>query len=481
VIPNTKASNILLRTIFSLLAAPLLAQETVTNRFEDNGRALINPGMGWTMHFYSNVPQNYGSKLEPSDALEWFHGCSVAYLRIPWAFVEPEEGVYNWAILDTPAQRWIARGGKIALRLTCSENWIRFATPEWVKKAGAKGYFYNFGKGVSDNGGTWDPEFADPIFLQKLETFLKAMAARYNGNPNVAFIDVGTYGLWGEGHTGASSCIPQEKMNRDVKVHIDLHCKYFPDTLLCISDDVSGHDNKSGNYPLLDYARSKGVTLRDDSILVQPPPNSWYHADQAERYWRTLPVILEHEHYGSSVNRNAWKPELLIKSVEDYHASYMSIHWWPQELFEKNKETIDQINKRLGYRLQMREVTLPKRVKKDAFFNIQWTWANVGVAPCYAGGFPALTLKDVKGGIVSVLVDETFDVKQLEVARPGQAPVSSRASRFRVGHVAPTTIDGIYDVYVSVGRRDGTPVIALPLSQDDGQRRYKIGQLQIEQ
>ena len=50
-----------------------------------------------------------------------------------------------------------------------------------------------------------------------------------------------------------------------------------------------------------------------------------------------------------------------------------------------------------------------------------------------------------------------------------------------VGHVAPTTIAGIYDVYVSVGRRDGTPEIALPLSQDDGQRRYKIGQLQIEQ
>jgi hypothetical protein len=269
-------------------------------------------------------------------------------------------------------------------------------------------------------------------------------------------------------------------MNRDVKVHIDLHCTYFPDTLLCISDDVSGHDNKSGNYPLLDYARSKGVTLRDDSILVQPPPNSWYHADQAERYWRTLPVILEHEHYGGSILRNAWKPELLIKSVEDYHASYMSIHWWPQELLEKNKETIDQINKRLGYRIQLRETTIPKSVKKGELFNIQWTWANVGVAPCYSGGFPALTLKDAKGGIVSLLVDETFDVKQLEVALPGQAPVSLRTSRFRVGHVAPTTVAGIYDVYVSVGRRDGTPVIALPLSQDDGQRRYKIGQLQVE-
>lgn len=479
--PATKVSSILLRLIFSLLAAPLLAQEAVTNRFEDDGRALLNPGMGWTMHFYSNVPQNYGSKLEPSDALEWFPGCSVVYLRIPWAFVEPEEGVFNWAILDTPAQRWIARGGKIALRITCSENWIRFATPEWVKKAGAKGCFYQFGKGPSESGGAWDPDYSDPIFLEKLETFLKAMAARYNGNPNVAFIDIGTYGLWGEGHTLMSSCVPQEKMDRDVKRHIDLHCKYFPDTLLCISDDVSGHDNRSGNYPLLDYARTNGVTLRDDSILVQPPPRSWYHADQAERYWKTLPVILEHEHFGNSITRNAWKPELLIKSVEEYHASYMSIHWWPQELFEKNKETIAQVNQRLGYRLQLRELALPKRVKKGTFFDVQWKWANAGVAPCYAGGFPALTLKDAKGGIVAVLVDEALDMKRLEVAAPGQAPVTSQHSRFRVGLVAPTTVAGLYDVYVSVGLRDGTPVIALPLAHEDGQRRYIVGQLQIEQ
>jgi beta-galactosidase GanA len=84
--------------------------------------------MGGTIHFYSNIPGNYGSKLEASDALLWFPGCSTVYLRIPWAYVEPEEGVFNWAILDTPAQRWIASGGKVAFRITCSESWLRYAT-----------------------------------------------------------------------------------------------------------------------------------------------------------------------------------------------------------------------------------------------------------------------------------------------------------------------------------------------------------------
>ncbi len=85
------------------------AAETVTVAPRDTGQALINPGMGWTMHFYSNVPRNYGSKLTPSDTLDDFPGVSTGYLRLPWAYLEPEEGQYNWAILDTPAQRWIAK------------------------------------------------------------------------------------------------------------------------------------------------------------------------------------------------------------------------------------------------------------------------------------------------------------------------------------------------------------------------------------
>ena len=452
---------------------------TVVARPADHGRALINPGMGLTLHFYSNVPGNYGSRLEPSDALAWFPGCSVVYLRIPWAYLEPEEGVYNWAAFDTPAQRWLARGCQVAFRVTCSENWLRFATPEWVKQAGAKGVFWDYGKGVSEKGAFWDPDFVDPVFLAKLERFLRAMAARYDGNPDVAFIDIGTYGLWGEGHTGASSRVPQERMDEEVKRHIDLHVKCFPRSLLCISDDVSGPSNRSGAYPVVDYARAKGVTLRDDSILVQPPPNAWYHADQAQRFWPDLPVILEHEHYGSSVARKAWDPELLLKAVEEYHASYLSIHWWPQELLEKNREAFDRINRRIGYRLQLREVAFPAEAPVGARFDVAWSWANAGVAPCYGGGFPALTLKDDKGGLVAVLADEAFDVRSLPVAAAGRAQEIRHVSRFRAGWIAPATRPGAYEVFVSVGRRDGTPVLALPLEGDDGARRYRVGRLTL--
>jgi hypothetical protein len=34
-------------------------------------------------------------------------------------------------------------------------------------------------------------------------------------------------------------------------------------------------------------------------------------------------------------------------------------------------------------------------------------------------------------------------------------------------------------VFVSVGKWDGTPQIALPLAGEDGQRRYKLGQIRL--
>ena len=158
----------------------------------------------------------------------------------------------------------------------------------------------------------------------------------------------------------------------------------------------------------------------------------------------------------------------------------MSIHSFPDAEWADLKDVVRKINRRIGYRLAPTRVEYPATVKIDEFFEVAWDLRNVGVAPCYKGGFVALTLKDAQGGIVSVLVDESFDVKDLEVGAPGEAPIVRRTARFRIGHVAPTTKPGEYDVYLSVGTRDGTPIYELPFGDSDGSRRYKIGRVRLE-
>lgn len=476
----------LLVALLALAQDPPAADRVVV-RPADNGAALVNPGMGWTLHYYSNIITNYGSRLEPSDTLDDWPGLSVVYLRVPWAFLEPEEGRFNWSLLDTPAQRFIAKGKQVAFRVSCSESWMRYATPQWVQNAGAKGTDFEFGKGPREGGPLWDPDYLDPVFLDKLDHFLAAMAARYDQNPNVAFIDIGSFGMWGEGHTGFSSRLDEAQTLAVVQRHIDLHKARFPHTQLVISDDVAWHDKPGRHFPAMDYAFERGVTMRDDSILVQPPPNSWFHAEMAELFWPKMPVVLEHEHYGSSLERKAWSGPLLEKAVEDYHAAYLSIHWWPREFLDANRETIDHINRRLGYRFQLVEASWPSRVALGQPVDIGLRWANAGVAPCYQDAFPALTLKDDKGGIASVLVNEDFNLRTLAPAAPGKAAESNAAFTATIGRAlvdpagvfVPSTRPGKLEVYISVGRRDGTPVIALPLPGDDGLRRYRLGSIEV--
>jgi hypothetical protein len=378
--PGLLAATLLALGWWAALAAEQLqAEQTVVVRPVDTGAALENRGMGWVFHHYDNIPEHYGSKLAPADTLDDFPGLSVVYLRLPWSYLQPEEGRFNWSVVDTPAQRWIAKGKQVAFRFSCTESWMRYATPEWVQRAGAKGYNFRPGQERAD-GPYWEPEYDDPVFLEKLDRFLAAAAARYDGNPEVAFIDVGSFGVWGEGHTFHSTKRkwPASTLLR----HVELHRKHFKQTLLAANDDFCFQGDE-----VIAQARAAGLTLRDDSILVQGGTNAYFHAAMAQAFWPNLPVVLESEHYGGSRDRGNWKDgSQYLQAIEEYHASYASIHWWPREFLAENRELISRINLRLGYRLQLVEAAWPAKVSVAGAWTAQFRWRNAGVAPCLAGG-----------------------------------------------------------------------------------------------
>ncbi len=452
----------------------------------DHGGALLNPYMGWNAYYYTNKPDAYGARLAPSDTAEDFPGMHSVYLRVPWSMLEPEEGKFNWEMFDTPAQRWIEKGHQVCIRVTSTESWMYYATPKWVFDAGAKGYDV-------DKGWIIEPDYGDPVFLEKVENFVQAMAERYDSNPNVCFVDIGHLGMWGEGHTVMTSPKHGKEWGIEVqKQMIDLYCRHFKTTQLCISDDYAGPFLRGDRFDITDYAFSRGVTLRDDSILVSKAPEQWYHAEMAQLFWPTMPVIIEHEHYGLSKGRGNWDNDLLVESVEAYHASYMSIHWWPREEREDLGDAVERINRRLGYRLRMSRAVWPVQVDFGQEFVIESDWSNSAVAPCYKGGHPCFTLKDEKGGIIAALVDTALDVKDLPVAEPEKATPRSITSRF---NIAPSFPDnpakenpyyyyravpaGTYDLYISVGRADGTPLYELPYGGCDGHKRYRIGRITV--
>jgi len=446
----------------------------------DNGKALVNPYMGWMLYYYSNILDNYGSKLAPEDTVDEFEGVGVVFLRLPWAFLEPEKGKFNWEIIDTPAQRWIEKGKQVAFCITSTENWTRQGTPQWVYDEGAKCY---------DVLGFLEPEYNDKKFLAAVDHCVEALAARYDGDPKVAFFAVGHFGMWGEGHTVISTPVHGHEWGfKTKKKYIDIYTKHFKKTQLCISDDIAVHNDRAAHFKITDYAHKKGVTIKDDSILVQPWPDCWYHTDMVQPFWPVMPVIIEHEHLLGSIERGAWDKELLLQSVEEYHASYMSIHCWPHYEYEYNADIIARINRRLGYRINLTEASWPAKIKRGEPFTISSSWKNVGVAPCYNGGYPCFTIKNAAGGIVAVLVDTDFDVKNLPVAKPGEAQALPQQKEFNVaqvfsndhGNFQRVCQTGEFQIFFSIGEYDGTPVLELPYEGNDGHKRYLLGNITIE-
>ena len=80
-----------------------------------------------------------------------FPGMDHLYLRLAWAYLEPEEGRFDWSYIDNLVDKYVPMGYKISFRISCKEtgnapgsvpkeiDGIRCATPYWVVKAGAKG------------------------------------------------------------------------------------------------------------------------------------------------------------------------------------------------------------------------------------------------------------------------------------------------------------------------------------------------------
>ncbi|MBR3822211.1 MAG: DUF4832 domain-containing protein, partial [Kiritimatiellae bacterium] len=429
------AAGMAFAAVFSV--SPVSAKVIVEPK--DNGSALVNPGMGWVMHYYDNSPR-YGTTIRTGDDLRWFPGCSVVYLRLPWAHLEPEEGKFNWNCIDTPAQQWIAKGGQIAFRITCSEI-MKEATPEWVAKAGAKTMRWQWDRpnrkwGRHPDGKFWECVPDDPVYLEKLGNFLSAFARRYDGRKEVAFVDIGSVGIWGEGHTSRTIQLSPEETQRIVMLHTDLYLKHFKKTLLVVNDDFTAN-KQSQTSPAIEYALEKGLGWRDDSIMVEP--KFWFHEEQAGMFWPKRPTIIESAHYYRAKERNLWSGRTLLDSIEAHHASYCSIHGDPKELFEENREAVAEINRRLGYRFQARRIVYPKKIVSNADpqaavpFKVEFSFANAGVAPCYSPAYPCLTLKTETGGIAAVLAANGFDISTLPVGESGKAVSKSQTVEFTLG------------------------------------------------
>lgn len=357
--------------------------------FWDENKVCKNPHKGWYLHYYDNGIRMYGQDLEKGDFLEDFPGLNHLYLRLAWSYLEPEEGKFNWDIIDKVIDPWTAHGYGAAFRITCKETAEDqvFATPEWVMKAGAKGNFWSnpWSKGWTN----WEPDYGDPVFLEKLENFHRAFAERYDSKPWVEYIDIGSYGDWGEGHTVVSS--KKDWPFEVLKEHVDIHLRHYKNSFLVINDDHIGcrYTDVDSKDRLLDYFTEKDLAFRDDSVsvLIYTDKSSYStlrFPEMFERFWRKKPIDLELDHYRDTKKYNTWRSGFpFMAAVEEAHATFMGFHGYAREWLAENPEVAGRLANRAGYWYFAEGIEVPESIERGKKAAIKLYWRNKGVAPAY--------------------------------------------------------------------------------------------------
>jgi hypothetical protein len=458
--------------------------------------ALENPHKGWYHHY----PDNHINKYrigDDADLLE-FPGMDHLYLRLAWAYLEPEEGRFEWEVIDTIINKWVGLGLGIAFRITCRETSTdrieqQFATPRWVMEAGAKGGFYYEGRNVGPDG-PWEPVFDDPVFLEKLENFLRAFAARYDGKPWLRYVDVGSIGDWGEGHLHFGSRRPYGYEAR--KKHIDLHLKYFRQAQIVVSDDfVHFIPNEGEREKMHRYIVEQGLTYRDDSILVDwfitAYPDTWtvrspqYFSD----VWRHRPTVLELEHYGHIKRAGNWLgtpgssleefgkgrsgADFFRGALEVLHATYIGYHGDARDWYADNPELTVELLNRCGYWYFLHHIEVPEKLQAGRDNEIRLVWENRGVAPAYHSYILQVRLEGTQ------TTDFEFEARNQRWFPASENTVYQENYALPVpGHLET----GSYEVKIRLyDQRDDRPVfIALDPSIQDGHDYYTVATVKID-
>lgn len=405
---NITASKVLLLGIFCILLMQgyVLSLDIDMKPYWNDKIALENPHKGWYHHYPDNHINKYIIR-EDSHLLD-FPGMDHIYIRLAWAYMEPQEGKFNWDIIDDIINKWTEKGLKISFRISCRETSSdrieqQFATPKWVIEAGARGGFYLKGKQVGP-GGPWEPRFDDPVFLAKLENFLRVFANRYDGKPWLRYVDIGSIGDWGEGHTHSGSRMEYGFEIR--KHHIDLHLKHFKKSQLVITDDyvysISDLDDRD---KLHRYILKQGISYRDDSPLVNGYVRGYaktYTVRSPEFFkdaYLKTPTVFELQHYGAVKRDGNWivkegsslskyakgktGPDFFRGALDLLHATYIGYHGDAHEWLTDNPDLTVELLNQCGYWYFLHRVQIPENLRTGETYSIQMDWENRGVAPAY--------------------------------------------------------------------------------------------------
>ena len=397
-----------------------LAVKKIIHPKPDTLSLLRNPCMGWGLYDDANGEvQNADEYWKAQDKAARAYG-SFFYIRWRWSDMEPEEGKYAWLYNENYKKLIkgaLDRGLKLCFRIyNHSQDNIRQSTPNYVREAGAKGYLAKNG-----NDTLWTPYPDDPVFLTKLESFVKAFAQEYDRPDLVDFVDAYNIGWWGECHN-----IRLHGPN-DLEFVFDrittIYSSNFKKVLLALpfNSQIGFETEKriaidpKGYVMRRDGLGSMWFTEREQAITRQMFGKTlligescwWQSSSDSVRPFATDRV------YKLSTWRDVY--ELTYKQAVENGFNTLDLRELPETKgwTEKANDLVQKFISHGGYRFYPTAISLPNRVKRGEKTEIVHTWKNLGTGylPNNVKNWnykykPAFSLLDKNNRVVKLYIDK---------------------------------------------------------------------------
>ncbi len=439
--------------VFAPVAGHGEEADLVRVQFRELETMFANPGQGW-------MSQQRSPRGEPR------FPCSVVYVRFNWADVEPERGQFNWKLIDDVMAAWRPRGAAVALRvMTCNAHSAGYySSPKWLFDAGCKGFEYLVGGDDPTSGGQRipriEPDYADPIYLEQHGAFLEALGERYDGRPEVGFLDIGSYGTWGEWHTKNPAPVAVRKQI------VDLYLRAFRQTpLVFMSDDAE----------VLAYALAKGTGFRRDGVGSPWHEQNWIGSKKYAGVsgmadtWQRAPIVFEWFGDYAYLQSRQWSFDAAVDFMLRNHVTLINdnIGRVPPEAMP----ALEKLARMAGARFVLRELEHERSVKPGAPLNLRMKWANVGVGKLYHAYALRFFLFEATGGLVFT-GDGKADPRDW---LPGERDLTESFL------VPPTLNAGEYLLALAlVDPRGERRPFRLAIDAPQNQERYELSRLKIE-
>lgn len=340
-----------------------------TVRYRPVRHALNNPLTGWAVD----------ASIEPGTA-EFSH--TLVHATLTWREFEPVEGEYDFDSFERNNHfaKWRELGYRVILRFVLDEPSADASAdlPEWLmaQMGDDWGTYYESAYGYG-----FSPDYADDFLQMKHGQAISALGAKYNNDPFVAFVELGSLGHNGEWWVDTEAGVPVLPLWTQIRNYIAAYSFAFTDTAMLATNP---------------YQPVKLLQAGLYNPFLGDADETWNWVDMATyggyedqigtdlkgmgEFFKTAPSGGQLAHGAQSEMLMTSNPERLIDQVRECHTTYIS-NVAATGNSEQTLSNMRIIQETMGYRFWVRSAQWQKLIKRGENMPLTLYIRNSGVAP----------------------------------------------------------------------------------------------------